>query len=159
MTWLEFCFLNKKSQSHDFDFKKSQWLDLNFVFWIRKVKVMTLTFFYTEKSQSFLGQKREPYYCKSKNCTLFRTVRSGWQIRTHYCIEHSILYKLSPWWIFWLNIFVWALIFTSKSFFEKLKNTDPHGPPHFFSKYFFCSVPCYKAHISLQNELLMDYFG
>ena len=132
-------------------------------------------------------------------------------------VEHSILYKINPWWIFLVEYLGFYTHFTKGTPYFHMKNTDPpwtslnyirfffklyfyyrtfnslqieplvnffgwiflsghlflqaslflknwktrtpHGPPHFFSKYFFCSVPCYKAHISLQNELLMDYFG
>ena len=109
-------------------------------------------------------------------------------------VEHSILYKINPWWIFldeylgfythftkgtpyfhmkntdppWtslnsirfffklyfyyrafnslqieplVNFFVGALIFTSKSFFEKLKNTDPSRTPPLFFEIFFLLCP------------------
>ena len=50
-------------------------------------------------------------------------------------------------------------ILTYLVFFKKCKTLTPLLTPHFFSKFYFCSISYCRALISLQNALLMINFG
>ena len=55
-----------------------------------------------------------------------------------FIIEHSILYKLSPWWIFLAEYFCLGTYFYKQVFFWKIEKHGPlTDPPTFFRNIFF----------------------